>query len=312
MASYASFQYSWVLYHDYDRPGAEMLSASHYGRVKWINIPEEAESGVQRACVWADSTGRSECTNAEGFMRRLHLSFRHTFVFHRCMRKYWLLIRASFLAQEQHIDSISACGRCLCLSCVGDKLCNTVVLLQHSRRAGGRAGWGRSFAWSHLGADLQAVCDRELRCLLRMRSAQLEGCCLVNSSGKAPQAGRPPSCVMKLTNLGPLIAQLLCWFDLKIWFALVWRIFLLTLCTRMQNHARLSPRNYANLMPHSPLLFPNSVHIFISVLNEGAATCFILNKRRLYLFLIWGSLGGWWCRLCRDHGGGSCMGIFRP
>lgn len=82
--------------------------------------------------------------------------------------------------------------------------------------------------------------------------------------------------------------------------------------THIQNQARLSPCNYTNLMPHSPLLIPNSVHIFIPVLNEGAATCFILNKRRLYLFLIWGSLGVWWCRLCRDWGGGSCMGIFWP
>lgn len=95
MASFASFQYSWVLYHDYDCRGAEMLSASHYGRVKWINIPEEAESGVQCACVRADSPGRSECTNAEGFMRRLHLSFIHTFVFKRRMHECWLLIRTT-------------------------------------------------------------------------------------------------------------------------------------------------------------------------------------------------------------------------
>lgn len=108
---------------------------------------------------------------------------------------------------------------------------------------------------------------------------------------------------MKLKNLEPLIAQVLCWIVLKIWFALVWKIFLLTLCTHMQNHAWLSPRNYTNLMPHSPLLIPNSVHTFIPVLNEGAATCFILNKRRLYLFLIGGSLGGW------VGGGVGCVGI---
>lgn len=81
----------------------------------------------------------------------------------------------------------------------------------------------------------------------------------------------------------------------------------------MQNHAWLSPRNYTNLMPHSPLLIPYSVHIFIPVLNEGAATCFILNKRRLYLFLIGGSLGGWVVVLAAlGSRRGSCMGIFRP
>lgn len=171
MASYASFHYSWVLYHDYDCRGAEMLSASHYGRVKRINIPEEAESGVQSACVWADSPGRSECTNAEGFMRRLYFSFIHTFVFNRCMNNDWLLIRAAFLAQEQYIDSISACDRLLSPPCVGDKHRNTIFLWQHSGQAGQQAGRSRSFAWSHLSADLQAVCDRELRCLFRMRSA---------------------------------------------------------------------------------------------------------------------------------------------
>lgn len=143
----------------------------------------------------------------------------------------------------------------------------------------------------------------------------VEGCCLVNTSGvssKVQQTGCLPSCVMKLKNLGPLIAQVLCWFVLKIWFAHVWKIFLLTLCAHIQNHAWLSPRNYTNLMPHSPLLIPNSVHIFIPVLNEGAATCFILNKRRLYLFLIWGSLGGWCCRLCRDRGGVHAWAYFGP
>lgn len=75
---------------------------------------------------------------------------------------------------------------------------------------------------------------------------------------------------------------------------------------RMLNHVRLSPCNYTNLMPHSPLLIPNSAHILVPVLNEGAATCSAPNKRRLDLFLIWGGLGGCWSR------GGSCTGIFGP
>lgn len=169
MASNAGYQYSWVLYHDYDCRGAEMLSASHYGRVKWINIPEEAESGVQCACVWADSPGRSECTNAEGFMRRL-ISPSYTYLFLIAVSTdFWS--EQHFWLRNKYTDSISACDRFLSPSCVGYKLRNAIFLQQHSRQAGQPAGWNRSFAWSHLSEDLQAVCDRELRCLFSMRSA---------------------------------------------------------------------------------------------------------------------------------------------
>lgn len=76
-----------------------------------------------------------------------------------------------FLAQEQYLHSISACDHFFSPSFVGYKLHNTVFLQQHSRQASQQAGWSQSLARSHLTADLQAVCDRELRCLFRMRSA---------------------------------------------------------------------------------------------------------------------------------------------
>lgn len=176
MASYTSFQYSWVLYHDYDCRGAEMLSASHYGRMKWINIPEEAESGVQCACVCVSRQPREMCTISQMHKCwRLHAaspSLLHTHIcFNRRAHKYWLLIGTTFLAQEQYIHSTSACDHFLSLSCIGYKLHNTIFLLRRSRQAGQQAGWSQPLARSHLSADLQAVCDRELRCLFRMRSA---------------------------------------------------------------------------------------------------------------------------------------------
>lgn len=56
-------------------------------------------------------------------------------------------------------------------------------------------------------------------------------------------------------------------------------------------HTRLMPRNYFNLMPHSPLLILNSVHIFSLVLNEGAVTCFTPNKRQAIFILHLGQCG---------------------
>lgn len=58
------------------------------------------------------------------------------------------------------------------------------------------------------------------------------------------------------------------------------------LCTQKQmsiyTYARvLLAHNYTNLMPHSPLLIANLVHIFILALNEGAATGLILDKREV-------------------------------
>lgn len=82
------------------------------------------------------------------------------------------------------------------------------------------------------------------------------------------------------------------------------KIFLLALYRYAHTHASLSPHNYTNLMPHSPLLISNSVHIFIPALNEGAATCFTPNKREVRFILhlgaafVGGDGGEWrkaWC-----------------
>lgn len=79
--------------------------------------------------------------------------------------------------------------------------------------------------------------------------------------------------------------------------------------THIHTHAPLLPRNYSNLMPHSPLLIPNSVHIFILVLNEGAATCFTPNKREVRFILHLGQCG--WV-VVSDVGGGGFMHGHNP
>lgn len=170
MAFYVSFQYSRVLYHDYDCRGAEMLSASHYGRTKWINIPEEAESGVQCACVWAQGDWRAQMLKASCGVS-ISPSCAHLFLIAACTS-------ADFWSEHHfgsetilYIHSIPACDYFFSPSRVGYKLHNTIFLLQHSRQAGQQARWSQPLARSHLSADLQAVCDRELRCFFRMRSA---------------------------------------------------------------------------------------------------------------------------------------------
>lgn len=118
-------------------------------------------------------------------------------------------------------------------------------------------------------------------------------------SSKVQQTSCQAFCVMKLKNRSPLIAQVLCWFVLRNGFALVGGIFLLRLHAQTRTHTHVYSaatsqlHNYTNLMPHSPLLIPYSVHIFILALNEGAATCFTPNKSRVR-FILHLRQCGWW------------------
>lgn len=84
-------------------------------------------------------------------------------------------------------------------------------------------------------------------------------------------------------------------------------------CTHKHTHTHVYSaatsqlHNYTNLMPHSPLLIPYSVHIFILALNEGAATCFTPNKSRVRFILHLRQCGWWWSIWCGGCGVCVCL-----
>lgn len=94
---------------------------------------------------------------------------------------------------------------------------------------------------------------------------------------------------MKLKNQSRLIARALLVCSRR-GLILAVRFFLLASYRYAHTHTRITvTHNYTNLMPHSPLLISNSVHIFIPALNEGAATRFAPNKREVRFILHLGA-----------------------
>lgn len=183
MPSYGRFQYSWVLYHDYERSGrwdAVCISLrqnemDQYNRGGWIR-----RSACVRVCmcVWleTDSLGRSERTTACGFKQCLSfcLSHSHADVFRRMHKhKHRFLIGATFWCRNNIFTQYISLWLWLFPPCIGYKLHEAIFLQWCSRQA----GWSRSRACSHLSADLQAVCDRSL--------GAFSGCVLPSWEGAA-------------------------------------------------------------------------------------------------------------------------------
>lgn len=116
-------------------------------------------------------------------------------------------------------------------------------------------------------------------CVIQSAANRLSGflCCEIEKSEPSNSSGALLVCSEKMIYS--------CWKDIFITFVHT------KTQARTHMHAPLLPRNYTNLMPHSPLLIPNSVHIFILPLNEGAATCFTPNKRKVRFILHLGQCG---------------------
>ena len=131
--------------------GAGILSASHWGRMKWINIPEEAESGglhVQGESVCV-------CVDRQPWEIRVHNCLRlqavslffcllHAQLFLSPLR---VLIRAAFYHRG---DIISKYARLRVLPsplCAGCKLHEAIFLQWRSRQPAGGQEWvSRSLA----------------------------------------------------------------------------------------------------------------------------------------------------------------------
>lgn len=169
--------------------GAGMLSASHWGRMKWINIPEEAESGGLH--VQGESVCVCVCADRQPWEIRVHNCLRLQAVsLFFCLlhaQLFRVLIRAAFYHRGDIIFKCTRLWALLSPLCAGCKTSWSYISSVTQQAAGGRAGRSGSLARSHLSADLQAVCDRSLGAFSGCAVPSWEEASFANTSVVSPK-----------------------------------------------------------------------------------------------------------------------------
>lgn len=208
--------------------------------MKWINIPEGAESGGLHVCECVcrqTALGDQECTTACGFKRRLSFCLSQLFFpLHAQSGQQHFGVEANHAVYQPSFSPLALVANFMKPYFSGDA----------ADRQGARLLSFKCRFTSCLRQELMRLVGRKLPCAYICRVIQSAA-----------------FCVMKLKNRSPVVAQVHCFEK---------RVLVTLMHTDTHTHTLL-PRNYTNLMPHSPLLILNSVHIFILALNEGAATC---------------------------------------